>query len=77
MHFVIQNREAVDGRGFGAQDEPAKSDGQGAVSFDRLCFGGSEIALGADPDTNRPRHSAALRMKIAEVLTGRAAAGFQ
>src|ERR1019366_5401546 len=60
LHLVIENCEAIDGRCFGAQDKSAKGDGQGDVTLNCLCFVRRKIALGADPDTNRPRPPAAL-----------------
>lgn len=34
LQFIIEDREAVDGRCFGAQHEPAERDGQSAGSLD-------------------------------------------
>ena len=73
----MENSEAIDGRGFNAQDEPAKRYGQRAERPDRVHFRGSKIAFRADPDTSRLRLAAVLRLKGAKVAPGRAAAGLQ
>lgn len=48
--FVVEDGEAVEGGGFGAEGVGAEGDGEDAGVLEQGEFGGGEVAFGADPD---------------------------
>ena len=76
VHFVIEDGEAIDGGGFGAEDEFSEGDWQGAAGgLDELDFGGGKVAFGSDPNARRARLAVMLFAEFLEIFAGMTAAG--
>src|SRR5439155_27161421 len=68
LQFIVDDGQAVNRRGFAAEDQLAQSDGQRAGRANGVDFRRSEIAFRSHPDTDRRRAVLALGQKGLEML---------